>query len=80
MNVEVIESRDKEFVTEVNQLATPIEVLRQLPVHAFDETIRLNDNIAVLDDLQPTGCRGMDNIGSVDFHSLGFLKKIRQIK
>ena len=28
VNVEVIKSRDKEFVTEVNQLATPVEIRR----------------------------------------------------
>ena len=52
MNVQVVKSRDKQFVTEVNQLATPVKVLRQLPVHALNEPVGLDDDIAVLDDLQ----------------------------
>ena len=68
MDVQVIESRDKNLISEIHHLATPIHIFRQLGIDTFYQTVRPYDDIAVRNDFQLPGCRGVDNVRSVDFH------------
>ena len=59
MDVQVVEGRDQKFVPEINHLSPPIHILRQFLVDAFYLAVRLDDDIAVLDDLQFIRSRGV---------------------
>ena len=68
MDVKVVKSGNKQFVPEIQHLATRIHVLRQFAIDSFYQTVRTHDNIAVRDDFQFPGRRGVNDIRSVYFH------------
>ena len=80
MDMQVIESRDKQFISKIHDLAPPVHVFRQFSIDPFDQTVGLHHNITVRNDLKMIRRRGIKDIRSIDFHFFLFLKKNRQMK
>ena len=81
MNMQVIESGNKDLVAKIHHLTPPIHIFRQLAIDTFYHAVRLDHDIAVLNDFEFSRCRSINDIRAIDFHDLFLsLKKSLQMR
>ena len=68
MYVQVVEGRDKHFITEVHHLASPVHIFRQLGVYTVYQAVGFNHNVSVRYYLQFIWRRGIDDISAIYLH------------
>ena len=78
MYMQVVERRDKQFVPKINHLP-PVGLGGLFGVNALNDTRATHRDIAVRDNLQFVGCRGVHNVCTIDFHDdidlIGYQKR-----